>query len=274
MRNRGAGLILALGAVLAFAPQLPAQSAPRKAAAKAEPDLSGIWYRDAPVLSSGHHDRNFASEENEPPMQPWAEERYRAAHKMRMNLEDPRGPDEANPHLYPYCIPPSMPAVFGTNLFEIVQGPGLVYVLFESSAIQRIYTDGRKHPEGGALTFMGHSIGKWDGDTLLVETVDLNSLNGFNWIDSMGHLYSDALRVEQRIRRVNQNTLQIDFLFDDPKTYTKPWGGPRRFQLKPRSDPRWEAIESHDCENRAEKEFLRMMLGGDRRDNMELYQPK
>jgi hypothetical protein len=77
---------------------------------------------------------------------------------------------------------------------------------------------------------MGNSIGHWEGDTLVVETVDLDP---FSWIDNLGHPHSDALRVIERIQRPTHDTLQIDFTFDDPKAYTKPWTGKKLFRLMP-----------------------------------------
>ena len=259
MRNCMMGAILAAIILLPAAPGLLAQTSQQKSPPKGPPDLSGTWFRARILLPSGHNAKAFVSEENEPPMLPWAEKRYQAARKMRMNLEDSRGPDETNPHLYPFCIPPGMPGVFGEGLFEVVQSPGRVYILFESSTVQRIYTDGRKHPDGGPLSFMGHSIGRWEGDTLVVDTVDLNGLDGWAWMDNMGHLHTDSLRVVQRIRRVSHDRLEIDFQFHDPKTYREPWGGTRLFDLKPRDDPRWEVMESHGCEDRAPSEFLKKM---------------
>jgi len=114
-----------------------------------------------------------------------------------------------------------MPRIFtAIRPFEIYQHPKVVLLLFESDHwVRRIHTDGRGHPDGYPVSWMGHSIGKWDGDTLVVDTVNIDSRT---WLDGLGHPKSDALRVEERIRRPNQSTLEIDFLFDDPKTYTRP----------------------------------------------------
>ena len=88
---------------------------------------------------------------------------------------------------------------------------------------------------------MGHSVGKWEGDTLVVDTVNLDSRS---WLDGLGHPMSDALRVEERYRRPNHGTLEIDFLFEDLKAYTRPWGGKKVFQLMP---PGYEVLEDVVC---------------------------
>ena len=106
--------------------------------------------------------------------------------------------------------------------------------------------DGREHPEDPYPTWMGHSIGRWDGNTLVVDTVGLMGDNK-TWLDSMGHMHTDAMHVVERIRRVAQDSLEIEFTFDDPKAYTKPWKGKLDFQLR----PGWEIIEMVNCENRA-----------------------
>ena len=188
-------------------------------------------------------------------MLPWAEERYKDNRKGATAPTE-RATNEIDPIQYPYCMPQGFPRAYDwPHPFEIIQTQGLVYVLFEvSHQARRIYMDGRTHPEGAPPTFMGHSIGRWDGDTLSVETAGLNDLT---WLDSLGHPHTDVLRVEERIRRVNHDTLEINFLFDDPKTYTKPWKAMRRFLLR----PNWEILEHVICEDRSGEDF-RNALGG------------
>src|SRR5262249_52956017 len=102
--------------------------------------------------------------------------------------------------------------------------------------------DGREHPDGYLTTWMGHSIGKWNGDTLVVDTVDIAENT---WLDTLGHPHSDVLHLIERYRRVDQNTLQIDFTFDDPKAYTKPWNGKKTFYLRPKD---YEILEHAICD--------------------------
>jgi hypothetical protein len=254
MGNRRMVSILSMAAaLLAFTPLLLAQNPGQPAAPAATPDLSGVW----DYVSDPGGKRNFAYfSKEEPPMLPWAAERYKEVRKGQGEARPDYGRPDMDPSRYPYCMPSGMPRVFAyIDVFEIVQIPGRVYILFESSEVQRIYTDGRKHPNGPPLTFMGHSIGRWEGDTLIVDTVDINDLT---WMDSVGHPHSDALRVEQRIRRLDHDTLEINFLFDDPKTYTKPWTGKKVYKLRPSKDV---LMDYFLCEDRMREEFPRNVLG-------------
>ena len=104
-------------------------------------------------------------------------------------------------------------------------------MLFEyDHFVRHIFTDGRNHPKDLPSTWMGDSIGKWDGGTLVVDTVGFNDKT---WLDNDGHPHSEDLHVVERIRRVNHDTLTIDTTIDDPKAYTKPWGGHAIYELKP-----------------------------------------
>ena len=96
--------------------------------------------------------------------------------------------------------------------------------------MRQIHTDGRDHPKDLLPTWLGDSIGKWDGDTLVVDTVGFNDKT---WIDNTGLPHSDALHLVERLRRVSHDVLQLDITVDDPKAYTKPWSVQRVFDLKP-----------------------------------------
>jgi hypothetical protein len=125
---------------------------------------------------------------------------------------------------------------------QIIQTPKEVIELFEYDHIVRhIYIDGRKHPSGVKPSYNGHSIGHWEGDTLVVDTIDLN---GKNWLDRVGHPESTQMHILERIHRVDDKTLQVDLKFDDAKSYTKPWTAQIRFLLH----PDWDILE-HICED-------------------------
>ncbi len=173
-------------------------------------------------------------------MRPWAREEYARAREGTESLYE-SGKDEIDPTYN--CFPPGFLRIYtGIRPFEIHQLPNVVLILFESDHwVRRIHTDGRGHPDGYPVTFMGHSVGKWDGDTLVVDTVNIDECS---WLDSLGHPMSDALPVEERYRRPNHQTLEIDFRFDDPKTYTRPWTGKKVFELMP---PGYEVIEDVVC---------------------------
>ena len=173
-------------------------------------------------------------------MQPWAEEKYKAARVGTKPNE--KGRDEMDPSIS--CWPPGPTRILLVPFpFEIIQIPGRVLLRFEWDHWTReIWTDGREHPKDLEPTYMGHSIGKWDGDTLVVDTIGVNDKS---LLDSEGHPHTDALHVVERIRRVDHDTLQFDFTFDDPKAYTKPWTGQKVFRLK----PGWEIAEHIICED-------------------------
>ena len=191
-------------------------------------------------------------------MQPWAAEVYKANRKGMQNFN--RGNEAGDYAMYPYCLPQGMPRAFTNGVpFEIVQTPNVVYVLFEGNhLVRRIYTDGKKHLEGWTDSFMGVSTGHWEGGTLVAETANLVGLDGHAWLDYFGHPHSDALRVTERFRRTDHNTLQIDFLFDDPKAYTRPWPGKKVFELK----PTWDMTEQITCQDHQLGEYQEDMAHG------------
>jgi len=250
MRNLLVSSVLVAAAAVAISPILSAQSAPARTAgarpAASPPDLSGVWNR---VASQGSNSDTFTFEE--PAMTPWAEKRYKLVRQGVKGFD--QGREDLDQLLWPYCMVPGMPRAFlRPGPIEIVQSPIGVYIIFEGNKVARqIYLDGRKHPDGAPATFMGHSTGRWDGDTLIAETVNINKLT---WIDGVGHPHTEALRIEERIRRVAQDKMEINFLFEDPGAYTKPWGGKKEFQL--RSD--WELMEYGICHDPSQEEVLKL----------------
>jgi hypothetical protein len=163
-----------------------------------------------------------------PPFRPSAEAKYKAT------------TPEQDPELT--CVPPGIPATLLEPFpIEILQVPGKILMLFEYDHLARpIYTDGRKIPSDPDPTYMGTSVGRWEGDTLVVDTVGFNEKT---WLDSTGLPHSDALHVTERIRRLDHNTLEDLITIDDPKMYTKPWTVRKVFDLK----PKWQIME-YECE--------------------------
>ena len=103
--------------------------------------------------------------------------------------------------------------------WEIVQARDRVIMIFEyQSLIRQIFTDGRGHPKDLEPTYMGNAIGKFEGDTLVIDTVGFNDKT---WLDPMGLPHSDALHVVEHLRRVDHDTLVDEYTIDDPKAYTK-----------------------------------------------------
>ena len=225
--------------MLACAPFLSAQAPPKPSAAYDKRDFSGIWMR-LPV-GEGEIGQRFSTQDP-PPLQPWAMEKY-TAHR-----EGTKGPNDDGRHeLDPlsYCFPAGLPRVMLLNLdtpMEVLQQSQRLHILFERNPeAHRVYTDGRELPEGLPPTFMGYSVGRWEGDILVVEATGLNDKT---WLDGVGTPHSDALRVVERFRRVDENTLEIEFLFDDSKAFTKPWGGKKIYKLRPDA----EIFEYVPCE--------------------------
>ena len=132
------------------------------------------------------------------------------------------------------CFPPGVPRIYlqRGEPVEMIQIPGRCSHAFRIRSLHSpdSYTDGRPHPKDLAPTWMGDSVGKWEGDTLVIDTVGFNDKT---WLDAVGHPHSDQLHLVERIRRVNHDTLTINLTIDDPKAYTKPWGGHEVFELKP-----------------------------------------
>ena len=248
MRNRLVGTIPAIVAVLAFSAALLGQSssqapgqpaAAKSQSAAANNDISGVWNS-----IRGNYD-NSSFSKGDPPMTPWGQAKFNAAKPSQGS----RGVKltETNDMVYK-CYPPGMPYIY-LQVFpmQIVQIPKEVIEIFEyDHMVRHIFTDGRKHPDDVTPTYNGHSIGHWEGDTLVVDTV---GLNGKLWLDRVGHPDSDQMHIVERIHRVDDKTLQVDFTFDDPKSYVKPWTAVMRFRLH----PDWEITE-HVCEDNVEFE--------------------
>lgn len=114
---------------------------------------------------------------------------------------------------------------------EIVQTPDRVVILYESWHIFRsIPTDGRSHPKNLDPTWFGNSVGKWDGDTLVI---DVTGLNDKTSLDTNGHPHSDQLHLIERLRRTGPKTMSYEVTVDDPKAYAQPWKQSRIFNVQP-----------------------------------------
>lgn len=205
---------------------------------KAAPaDLSGFWLVRPAASATAYSSYAFTKEN--PPMTPWAEEKFKAAKPVF-------GPNKVMPKLSndPVygCFPPGLPRIYlHPKPIEIVQLPDEIIMMYEYDRIVRhIYIDGRAHDEFlDPPLWLGDSIGKWDGDTLVIDVIGFNDKT---WIDRIGHPHSDGLHVTERIRRVNHDTLTDEITIEDPKAYTKPWTAQIGFQLKPGLTLDWEGV--------------------------------
>lgn len=127
-----------------------------------------------------------------------------------------------------YCLPPGGPRLMATPYpMEIIQLPEQkrIIMIFEGATHvwREIYMDGRPHPQDDALnpTYLGHSVGRWDGDTLIVDSAGYNDKT---WLSRYGQAHTEALRVREQYRRTNFGRLHVEVTFTDPKAYAKPWG--------------------------------------------------
>jgi hypothetical protein len=238
-----AGALATISALLALSPILPAQAGQppgmAQAATSAVPalshDLSGVWmqYPDGDV--PGVPGMNAVSNKTRPPLTPWGQAKFDAAKPLVGPRAVPGA--ENNPELR--CEPDGPPKLLNLpNPFEIVQIPGRVLMFFELGHIWReIWTDGRPLPKDPDPSYLGYSVGKWEGDTFVVDTV------GFNdklWDDSYGSPRSDATHLTERYRRLNHDTLELQIIIDDPKAYTKAWVSPPKLH---KLEPAWEIAE-------------------------------
>jgi len=150
-----------------------------------------------------------------------------------------------------HCLPAGIPlATLFAEVHKIIQTPGLTVILLElDSAHRQIYTDGRKLPANPDPLWLGYSVGKWEGDTLVVETAGFNDKS---WLDGMGHPHSEAMRVVERYRRRDFGHLDVETTIDDPKMYTRPFTIKVTYLLEADSD----ILEYFCAEN--EKDRLHM----------------
>jgi hypothetical protein len=112
--------------------------------------------------------------------------------------------------------------------FTIVQTPAQVYILFEYLHIWRMVTMNQPHPKDVDSTWLGDSVGHYEGGALVIDTIGFNDKT---WLDMVGHPHSDALHTVERIRRLSHDSLQMQLTIDDPKTYTKPFTATRVWKL-------------------------------------------
>ncbi len=181
----------------------PNLSAPAPRAADGHPDLSGLW-----GMNSGPYS-NIATDLKPEDIQPWAD----ALFKKRAP-ELGRG-DPANIS----CLPQGPRAnLFGPLMEKFIQTPGILVILIEDLSYRQVYLDGRKLADDPEPSFMGYSVGHWDGDTLVV---DSNGYKDRTWLDMPGHPHSEALHVTERFHRADFGHMEIAETIDDPKVFNK-----------------------------------------------------
>lgn len=210
------------GAVLTLALLVPFADPAKPAPAGSTPDLTGVWLVE-------HFTPAIFPKGATPPLTPWGEERYKKA-DTKVN----------DPNLA--CLPHGIPRLMYVPLpMQIFQAPDLVLIYVEAGNQLRQIHLNRGHKDDIGPTYNGDSVGKWDGDTLVIDTIGFNDVT---WLDHVGLPHSEELHVVERIHRTDHDTLVDDFTIEDPKAYTKPWTASQKYKLK----PGWEIAE-YVCDN-------------------------
>jgi len=177
----------------------PTPAGPTPRTPDGKPDLSGVWWAQRTV------------DPGKPEPLPWADalQRERAAN----NSKDAPGA---------HCLPRGLTNAGALFPFKLVYTPKLLVMLFEDDtpSHRQVFLDGRGHPKDADPSWFGHSIGRWDGDTLVIDTVGFNDQS---WIDTIGHPHTEMLHITERFHRVDLGHLEIEFTIEDPPTYAKPW---------------------------------------------------
>jgi hypothetical protein len=220
----------------------PDLKAPAPRTAEGKPDLSGLWGK-----ASDKYNNNIAADEQPGVVQAWAEALYQQRRK-----------DFGKESMDTLCIPFG-PAYTTTPYREsrIIQTPAMVAILNEDLTHRVIFMDGRQLEKEPNPSWMGYSVGHWDGDTLVVES---NGYNEKTWLDATGHPHTESLHVTERYRRTDFGHIELEVSFDDPKALTKPITVPIHMKLVADT----EMLEYACAEN--EKDHAHMPVGTDALD--------
>jgi hypothetical protein len=212
----------------------PNLSAPAPRAPDGKPDLSGVWSGAGPIYRF-----NIAQDLDTKDIHPWAEALF--LKRVRdSRIDSPLAK----------CMPVSVPYHNFFNLMRIVQTPALMVMLYESpnGPHRTVYTDGRALPTDPNPAYFGYSIGRWEGDTLVITS---SGFNDKGWLDSAGHPQTESLRLTERLRRRDFGHMDFEMTIDDPKVFTRPFTIKRERQLSADTD-----LLEDVCEN--EKSRARM----------------
>jgi hypothetical protein len=212
----------------------PDMNGPAPKAADGHPDLSGVWDRGMPPVRTQRPFQDLPSMlEGGLPMQPWAAELRRQ--RLAQNSRD---------HPDAHCLPLHPVQLHShPQPRKIIQTPDEVLIIYEANdGLRQIFTDGRALPADPEPWWFGYSVGKWDGDTLVVTSTGFRDMS---WIDEQGTPMREGGKLIERFRRPNFGTLEIEITVDDPRTFTKPW----TVKLTQRLMPNTELIEFVCAEN-------------------------
>jgi hypothetical protein len=197
----------------------PNLAAPTPRTPDGKPDLSGLWNKISPKYS-----RNIAADLKPGEVQPGAEA---LVQQRKENL----GKDYMNVLCVPLGPAYSTDAdSTGAEMMKIVQTPGLILILNPDLTYRQIFLDGRALETVPNPSWMGYSVGRWDGDALIVESFGFNDRT---WLDHDGHPHTEALRMTERYRRRDFGNLELEVTLSDPAVYARPWTVAVRAELAP-----------------------------------------
>jgi hypothetical protein len=179
-----------------------------------KPDLGGdgVWLPP--------HVADLASK-SDVPFQPRAKLKFQENHAVKQSEMDLR------------CLPPGVPRIMlQARPFEIVQTPNRILFVYEGGAHvwRQVWMDGRSHPKDPNPNWLGHSIGRWEGDTLVVDSVGFNDRT---WLDDAGHPHTERLHVIEKYTRVDPSTMKYEVTIDDPGAYTQSWTSSSSLAFRP-----------------------------------------
>jgi hypothetical protein len=235
MRAFMAAAVIAGGLLTASAVSMSAQTATRGPVPRAsdgKPDLTGVWQGGttqrgtweeangglgvggsglnpaAPVVLSSN-DRPAGREGA--PYQPWAAKKVLEAFNRR-GIDDPTG----------LCLPAGLPRIVMLGLFpqQFIQTPTQIVILYEYMNVFRVIPLNAKHPDDIIPSYMGNSVARWDGDTLVVDVIGFNDKT---WLSGAGTFHTDALHITERYTRVDKDQINYEVTMEDPNVLTRPW---------------------------------------------------
>jgi hypothetical protein len=259
MRNLVVSIFVTLLAIatlpfITLAQEKSEKSGTAKSDAPFDPhDLTGVW--EFFIRIPPNQGIYATPSKDVPPRTPWGQAKYDAAKPGYGPKAQPAGND---PILK--CMPAGVPRIMlFVQAYEIVRSSDRVSMFFEREhTFRQIWTDGRQHPQDPDPTYMGDSIGKWEGDTFVVDSV------GFNdnaWLDFFGNPHSDQMHVVERYRRLDHDDLSLQFTVEDPKAFTKAWESDTKvYKLLPKNKA---FLAENFCISEEEDHFNKTFNGPD-----------
>jgi hypothetical protein len=229
MKRVAALLIVILGAIVTA--QSPAKSSAAIArTADGKPDFSGMWDNPKPASGPLRGPATFFDRSKFPPFKTGGEPFY-----------EPRTGDPRHDEPRAFCMPSGFPSAFlGPYPVQIIQNAKYLVMITEFMRITRIVPlDGRAHQTDIEPTFYGDPVGKWEGDTLVIDTNHFKrwSLDDYYYTNPKEYrMHSDAFHTIERLTRVDANTIKYDFTVDDPKIFAGRWT--ENWEMK--AHPDWE----------------------------------